>query len=241
MSEHEELESSVAAWVLGALEPEDAETLRAHVDGCASCREVADGLRRVVGALPLAVDEVAPPARLRSRVLAAAAAKRPEAAAPPSVRRPKQPVLIRPGLARRMPTYALAAVAVVALLVGVVVGQVALRPPAQSQVSRFTLSGHEGLAGARATVIDLRSDGLALVDFTGLPAPGPGRVYEVWLIPAGGSPVPAGVFVPDGNGAKVVLISRSVAGYSQVAVTNEAGPDGTSAPTQQPQLYGSVA
>ncbi|HKW58674.1 MAG TPA: zf-HC2 domain-containing protein, partial [Candidatus Dormibacteraeota bacterium] len=76
MSDHEELESSVAAWVLGALDASEAETMRAHVEGCATCREVADRLRRVVGALPLAADEVAPPARLRSRILAAASATR---------------------------------------------------------------------------------------------------------------------------------------------------------------------
>lgn len=247
MSDHEELESSVAAWVLGALEPGEAETMRAHVEGCATCREVADRLRRVVGALPLAVDETIPPARLRSRVLAAAAASRPAAAPAPARSRPRQRPQPRPAavasIARRMPAYALAAVALVALLVGVLIGQTALRapqPPA-GQVARFTLSGHQDLAGAQATVTDLRSDGLALVDFRGLPPPGEGRVYEIWLIPAGGSPVPAAVFVPDTNGSKVVLVSRSLAGYAVMAVTNEAGPDGAQAPTQQPQLFGNVA
>ncbi len=242
MSEHEDLESLVAPWVLGALEPEEAETMRAHIDGCAACREVADRLRRVVGALPLSVDEVIPPARLRSRVLAAASSMRPNAVAAPAVRRPGlRPTPTSPGLARRMPVYAMAAVAVVALLLGVIVGQVAVRPSQQAQVARFTLAGHQGMAGARATVIDLRSDGVALVDFTGLPSPGAGRVYEVWLIPPKGDPVPAAVFVPDGNGARVVLISRSVSGYAQMAVTNEAGPDGSAAPTQPPQLYGNLA
>src|SRR6184192_4257691 len=63
MSDHEELESSVAAWVLGALDAHEAASVRVHVEGCASCRQVAGRLRRVVGALPLAVEEVAPPAR----------------------------------------------------------------------------------------------------------------------------------------------------------------------------------
>jgi hypothetical protein len=63
----------------------------------------------------------------------------------------------------------------------------------------------------------------------------------VWLIRSGGSPEPAAVFVPDSNGSKVVLVNRSLAGYSVMAVTNEPGPDGSPAPTQQPQLYGSVA
>ena len=141
-----------------------------------------------------------------------------------------------------MPAYALAAVALVALLVGVLIGQTAFRAPQPpvGQVARFTLSGHQDMAGVQATVTDLRSDGLALVDFRGLPPPGEGRVYELWLIPAHGSPVPAAVFVPDSSGSKVVLVSRSLAGYAVMAVTNETGPDGAQAPTQQPQLRADV-
>ncbi len=239
MSDHEELESSVAAWVLGAMEPDEAET--------PTCREVADRLRRVVGALPLAVAETIPPARLRSRLLTAAAASRP-AAAPAHARiqprpRPQQRQAAVASIGRRMPAYALAAVALVALLVGVLIGQTAFRAlqPPVGQVARFTLSGHQDMAGVQATVTDLRSDGLALVDFRGLPPPGEGRVYELWLIPAHGSPVPAAVFVPDSSGSKVVLVSRSLAGYAVMAVTNETGPDGAQAPTQQPQLLGNIA
>lgn len=245
---HDELESLVAPWVLGALDATEEDTVRAHVEACPTCRDVAARLRRVVGALPLAAEEVAPPSRLRGRVLAAAAAasrvRDRDVARPPSVARPPLP---RPGVdvafARRIPTYALAAVAVVALLVGVLVGQVAFRGPGPStaQVTRFTLAGHQQMAGAQATVVDLRSDGVALIDFRGLPALGPGRVYEVWLVPAKGDPVPAAVFVPDADGAKVVVVDRSLAGYAVMAVTEEPGPDGSAAPSQQPQLYGDVA
>src|SRR5438094_5884884 len=95
MSDHEELESSVAAWGLGALDAGEAETVRSHAEGCPTCREVAGRLRRVVGALPLVVDEVGPPARLRERVLAAAVASRESPALPPAARavipRPKVP------------------------------------------------------------------------------------------------------------------------------------------------------
>ncbi len=249
MSDHEELESSVAAWVLGALDPDEAETIRAHVEACATCREVADPLRRVVGALPLAVEEAAPPPRLRERVLAAAAESRRPADPAVAVRLKRAPIkafspspLRRFG--RRVPVYAVAAVAVAALLAGILVGEVAFhspQPPAPSQVARFTLAGHQDMSGAQASVIDLKADGVALVDFRGLPQPGSGRVYEVWLIPKGGSPEAVAVFVPDSNGGKVVLVNRSLARYAVMAVTNEPGPDGSPAPTQQPQLYGNVS
>lgn len=249
MSDHEELEGSVAAWVLGALDPAETETVRTHVEGCATCREVAERLRPVVGALPLVVEEATPPPRLRERILAAAAASPRSSQAPaprrvrPAATRTPRPTLLAP-IKRRMPAYAVAAVAVLALLAGVLIGETAFhgpQPPATSRVARFTLAGHLDMAGAQATVIDLRSDGVALVDFRGLPALRTGRVYEVWLIRSGGSPEPVTVFVPDSNGAKTVLVNHSLAGYSVMAVTNEPGPDGSPAPTQQPQLYGSVA
>lgn len=247
MSDHEEIESSVAAFVLGALDPDEAIALRSHIDGCPTCRDVAARLGRVVGALPLAVEESVPPPRLRERVLAAARASSRQsgspATAPIPLPRAKAPAPPRMSFIRRIPAYAVAAVAVLALLIGVVIGQVAHAPqhsPA-GQVARFALSGHEGMSGARASVIDLKSDGLALVDFRGLPQPGSGRVYEVWLIPGTGNPLPVAVFVPDSNGSKVVLVDRSLAGYAVMAVTNEPGPDGSQAPTQQPQLFGNVS
>jgi anti-sigma-K factor RskA len=239
MSDHEELESSIAAWVLGAVDAAEAESIRAHLEGCASCREVASRLRRVVGALPLAVDEVSPPPRLRERILAAAQSR----PAPPVAVRPRRIAPPRPSIPSRIPVYAAAVVALVALLAGLLVGQTlrSPQPPAQSQAVRFTLTGHQDMAGAQATVIDLRSEGLALVDFQGLPQLASGRVYQVWLIPSGGSPQSAAVFVPDSNGSRVVVVNHSLEGYSVMAVTNEPGPDGSAAPTQQPQLYGNVA
>ena len=95
MSDHEGLESNVAAWVLGALDRGEAEEVQAHVEGCASCRETVARLQRAVGAMPLAVDEVAAPARLRERVLAAAAASSGPTGAPSRARRKFTPPVRR--------------------------------------------------------------------------------------------------------------------------------------------------
>lgn len=141
-----------------------------------------------------------------------------------------------------MPTFALAAVAVVALLIGVLIGQVTLHSQqSTAQVARFTLTGHQDMSGAFATVVDFKSDNVALVNFRRLPSPGADRVYQVWLVPEKGDPVPVALFVPDRTGAGVVVVDRSLAGFSVMAVTNEPAPDGSTAPTQQPQLYGNVA
>ena len=247
--DHEELENLVAPWVLGALDAAEVDVVRTHIEGCASCREAASRLGRAVGMLPLDVEEVEPPARLRERIMASAAASRGAAVAPLSLparakdRRPS-PKPLTPSTPRGwVPGYAAAAVVVLALAMGLIAGDLVGRQasPAAPVVLHSTLVGHQALAGARANVIDLKSDGVALVDFSNLPQLPSSKVYEVWLITAAGRADPAGVFVPDVNGSKVVLVGKSLAGYSVMAVTAEEGPAGTLAPTQQPELYGKLA
>jgi len=246
MSDHDELESTIAAWVLGALDADEAESMRVHVDGCATCRLTAARLRRAADSLPLEVEEVVPPARLRERVLIAATAARASTMPSAPARKRAAPV---PGRWKpvatlelgRLTAFAAAATVLLALLIGLVVGGLlgrgSVSPP---QVARFTLAGHGALAAAHGTVIDLKNDGVTLVDFSGLPALDKGKVYEVWLITPGGHPDSAAVFVPDSNGSKVVLVNMPLKGYSQMAVTSEDGPDGSTAPTQQPMLYGAL-
>ncbi len=246
MSEHEEIENLIAAWVLGATSPDESQKVAAHLDSCTSCRTAVARFRRIIDVVPLAVEEVEPPAGLRQRILAIAAEAPRAAAAPagsvvPISRRRRRITVPRFG---RVPLSAAAAMVLVALTAGLVVGDIASRsnPPAPpTQVARFSLTGHDSMAGARASVVDSKSDGIAFVDFSGLPALPPGKVYELWLIGASNRVDAAGVFVADSNGNRTVVVSRPLAGYTTMAVTTEQGPDGVAAPTQQPQLAGSIA
>jgi anti-sigma-K factor RskA len=248
MSDHEELESTVAAWVLGALEADEAASIRVHIEGCATCQQTAARLRRAAAALPLEVEEISPPARLRERVYVAAAAAR--ASTVPSAPARKRVVPARRGWKPaaairfgRLPTLLAAASVVLALLIGLAAGNVIGRnsvTPAVAQVARYQLVGHGTLAGAHGTVVNLKLEGVALVDFNGLPPPAKGKVYQLWLITPGGHPDSAAVFVPDSNGGKVVLVGLPLTGYSQMAVTAEDAPNGSPAPSQQPELYGNV-
>jgi anti-sigma-K factor RskA len=248
MSDHEELESSVAAWVLGALEAGEADLVRTHIEECASCRETVMRLTRAIGALPLDVAEITPPAGLRERILIAAAASPDTATATARTRfdtkeprRTLGPTNLSSHRPSTMAVFAAVAAVVLALVVGLAAGALIGRgTTASPAVVRSALVGHQGLAGARASVINLKGDGVALVDFSGLPQLDPGRVYEVWLITAAGRADPAGVFVPDSNGSKFVLVSKSLAGYTQMAITSEVGPSGAPAPTQNPELYGNL-
>jgi anti-sigma-K factor RskA len=244
-SEHELLEDAVAAYLLGASEPGEAETVRAHLAGCASCRQLAARLTRAVGALPLAVDEVAPPGRLRERILAAASAE-------PPVRNPdfSRNLAVRP---RRMPDFGrnlalgrarwvpLAAAAAVLLAVGVAGGVGISRATAPGvAAAHYTLRGVGSLQGAAAAVVDFRGTATTLVEFRGLPAAPEGKVYELWLIPGAAKPIAAGVFVPDADGSKVLVLPRDLTGVAVMAVTVEQGPEGAAQPTQQPELSGAL-
>ncbi len=245
MSEHDELESSVAAWVLGAVEPGAAEDVRVHIAGCPECQETVARLRPAVEALTLDVDEVEPPAGLRDRILLAArlpaSEPDPKTARVIPLRRRRARAIAR---AWRIPLSGVAVIVAVALAAGLVVGDQLGRgsaPTPPAQVTHFTLAGHGTMQGSTATVTDLRQDGIALVSFSGLPAAPEGKVYELWLITAGNHADPAGIFLPDANGQRLLVVERPLAGYKVMAVTVEAGPSGVASPTQAPELYGTVA
>jgi anti-sigma-K factor RskA len=182
-------------------------------------------------ALGLAVEPVTPPPGLRARVLAAA----------------REPAVLEPRRWRaavRVPLGAVAAMVVVALLGGLLAGErigESRAPAPPSQVAHFTLTGHGTMAGASATVIDLEQDGIALVSFDGLPQVPAGKLYEVWLITSDDRAEPAGIFLPDENGQRLLVVERPLKGYKLMAVTVEAAPSGVAQPTQAPELVGTVA
>src|SRR5438552_8183121 len=100
--EHEEIEDLLAAFVLGAVDPDEDELVRAHLEGCSTCSSAVQRLRRALGVVPLAAETANPPQRLRQQILAAAAAsRRSEVAAPRRTRvlrlRPPRTRLWPPG------------------------------------------------------------------------------------------------------------------------------------------------
>jgi anti-sigma factor RsiW len=70
----DQIRDLAGAFVLGALSPAEADAVRAHLD---SCDEAHAEIRELGGALPVlneSVPVVEPPAGLKSRIMAAAAA-----------------------------------------------------------------------------------------------------------------------------------------------------------------------
>jgi anti-sigma factor RsiW len=60
-----------AAWVLGALDPEDARSFEDHLRSCAQCQELVAGFELVAEALARSGPVVGPPADLEAKTVAA--------------------------------------------------------------------------------------------------------------------------------------------------------------------------
>lgn len=244
-TEHDLLEDAVAALVLGCAPAGDQARLRAHLRSCAGCRELAARLGRAANSLAISPDPVEPPARLQARVRVAATAVR-DRAEPPT-RRDSEPIRLR--RPRPRPPWAQLGVAAAAALTfalgaGLGLGTARVLPAGgqgEGEVARHQLTGTGPMAGAHGTAIQLERDGLTVVDLQRLPALASGQVYELWTIAADGAARPAGVFVPEGDGSKVLLLTRDLSGVRSLAVTVERGPDGAPAPTQASSLVGQLA
>ncbi len=220
-----------AAYALDALDEHEAREFEAHLAQCERCRDELARLSESAAALAWAVDPHVPPSALRERILDAAAAERTNVVPLPV----RNPWLVR----------AIAGVAAVAACAAVGLGIWAtalshsvnrertaraadaraveiLSDPASRRIS---LEGGSGVVA-----VDPTGQGVLVVDR--LPRAPAGKTYEAWVIPAGGDPLPAGLFSGGGR-TTVVRLARSVPRGSTIAATLERA-GGVDAPTQSP-------
>ena len=246
MTEHQDLENSVAAFVLGASEPEEADELREHIRACASCRQLAGRLSRAVDALPLEAAEVKPPDRLRARILEAAAASPRAAAAPTAPTRAKVLTLPRragffSGFSMPRTGYAAAVAALTVSVLALGGWDIGLTQQLnQGSAAHYAITGTGSMANSAASVTSFQREGITLVDFRGMPQPTAGRVYELWMVDKDGKPIPGPVFSPEPDGSKVLLVSRNLNGMKALAVTTEPGPTGSAQPSEPAQMVGRI-
>jgi hypothetical protein len=236
------------AAALGALDPDEAAFLRAHLAACGrphpELRDAADLAAAIGGAWP---DPDLPSPGLRDRLLAAAReTEMPTASA----------TIVTPMRARRSwwrpaalgaSTLAIAA----SLLLAVQVGEnAALRDRltaaderltavelqlerAESWIDRAVATGAdayfmdgEGQAAEASFMLVVEADAAgAVLLMSDLPALADDRVYELW-VERDGQVVSAGTFRPDERGIAAVGIDASLAGIRQAMITIE--PEGGS-------------
>lgn len=220
MSSKHDCGGDVAAYLLGALEPAEADAFTSHLMSCAVCREELEALRGVADVLPMAVQQYRAPKRLRRNVRRAVRqdARRARSA-------PRSGWMTK----RWQPRSVVAATACAAVIVAGAITGLELSGSG-TRVIQAHVVGIGGTADVSVT------SGKAELVVRQLTPPPAGHVYEVWLEAPGKAPSPANVlFSVTARGTAQVRIPRSVRGIAQLMVTPE--PDGGSpAPTHSPVI-----
>lgn len=221
MSENPECVDA-AAYVLGALEEDEAHEFEAHLAGCPECRGELSSLSIVADALPLAAPPHSPPRSLKRRVMAGVRAE------PQEAQRTRS--RSRFGLAPAFPRPAFAAAAGLALALAVAIGALTLGSGAPSTRVIEAAVGWHGSGQLRVS----GNHGELIV--RQMPQPPRGKVYQVWLKRGSRAPAPtSALFDVTAGGAGAVDVPGDLHGVSAVMVTPEP-QGGSSAPTHAPVL-----
>ena len=247
MTGHEQAQELLAPYALGAVSAAEAYEVRVHLPECPICREDLARLSEVVSALPLAVDEVQPPARLKQQILGSALAGTAAGsrfAGLPTNGGSGDEAGLRAPRQRPRPRMLWATAAVAATILAILVGwnvQLQLqvnhaRDLATNGVATAPLRTRTGAGAGEITY--LAQQHLGFVSLHGLATPATGRTYELWVVSADGKATAAGVFLPDGDGSKVIVVAQDIAHHS-IAVTDEPG-GGSPQPTSAPLITGRV-
>jgi hypothetical protein len=235
----EELQEMVELYALGVLEDEESAEMQAHLGrGCTTCQENLKNALCMNASLISSGPDVAPSPKLKRRILAS--------------------VGVQPRGWGWLGAFATACLLVIALWLGneerqrgAELAQArqniievssqrdrldnALRILDQPETVRVTF-GKGAPEPPRGNVFIHAQLGVMLVA-SNLPKLSTGKTYEMWLIPKGGAPRPAGLFQSTGAGSAVHVLSGPVdtAALGAVAVTVE--PEaGSPAPTTQPLI-----
>ncbi len=223
-AEHLLHREDAAAYVLGALEEQEAAAFRAHADACPVCGAEVARLHEAAAVLTVAAPRIDAPRSLKRRVLASAREDQRSRATP-----------ARPGRRRLVPRLELAGA--VALVAGLAIGALLIRSSGGgTTIIRARVAGVSFWHTAKPPVAYLRRSGnRAELVIDHLPQAPLGDVYELW-IERGGKPHPTdALFSPTRFGHADANVPGGVAGASAVLVTAEPR-GGTTAPTMAPLI-----
>ncbi|MFD7069658.1 anti-sigma factor [Streptomyces sp. NPDC059913] len=231
-----------AAYALGALDDGERQAFDAHLHACEACRQEAAEFEATAARLAAAVSQP-PPAAAKAQVMEAIDGVR---QLPPRVPAPAAVPALGDMLRRRAVPLALAASVAAAALGGVAVWQAQNGQGLKQQARRAqqqldtvsavlaapdarTLHG-KAANGALTTVVSSGRQNKAVFTAAGLPAPGAGRTYQLWL-DHDGTMRPAGLIDHDGT----VVLDGDPADAGAVGLTLEPA-GGSPRPTTDPLL-----
>ena len=230
---HEQYEENVGAYLLGALTELEAEVFERHLASCPSCRRELQQLRLAADALPQAVEPVVPPPELKESLMRTVWAEAQEREETKPKRRWWSPPFLE-RLPQVRPAFA-GALAVAALAIGIGIGIGVANMGGGTTTLTASVDHTRAPSGAATLRLPADRGEGALLTVRGLPDPGAGKVYEVW-VQRDGRIQPAGALFDVGRaGAGSAGIPSSLKDARAVAVTAE-GSGGTLKPTQAPVL-----
>jgi anti-sigma-K factor RskA len=220
-SDHNRWSEDLAAYMLGALDREEAAAFERHLEGCERCQEEKRWLEPALQTLPESVERAEPSKQLRQSLMAEVRADaREEAPAPSRSRR----WILKPAMG----------FAVVALLVAGVVGYEVGRDGSGGEDGDSTISRQFGEIGV--TMVSEGEGGTLHLD--GVHQLPPDKVLEAWVEREGEVEAVPALFVPDRHGRASTRI-EDMGGVETLMVTEEPR-GGSETPTGEPLMTMSV-
>jgi len=227
-----------AAYVLWALDEREAEIHGTHLAECPTCRVEVLQLQLVADSLAVGVSRARAHQSLRARIVGTAYAEAELRGA--SRQEPGSVTFGRLGGLSVSWTRRLVPALAGALVLGVGLAAGALAFSSKSSEKTEVIRAIVAAPGHRATA-ELRKVGAQLeLVVVRMPAPPPGRIYEVWLERGTEAPEPTDALfsvTTTGNGS--VGVPGNLHGVSKVLVTDEP-LGGSPKPTRTPVIVGSI-
>lgn len=223
----------LAAYALGALDAQEERAVRAHIDGCDSCRADVRAFGEAVWALAETAQRDAP-ASLRAAIVARARRYRPD------VRRRDRLAVLVDAFLRPVPLAVPVALAV--LLAVALSGYGAARRDADRYAAALsgvvgarvvTLAPTGEFPGVRGSLV-VPANGAAPYLVLDLPAAPSAKTWEAWII-RGETPLAAGI--TDERGVTTLVLTAPLGSGDTVAVTLEPS-GGVERVTGKPVLAG---
>jgi hypothetical protein len=231
----EELKEMYELYTLGLLEDEERIEIDAHLGrGCEACRKSLRDALATNAAVLAAAPEIAPPARLKRRILASVGVRQTGWGWAAALAAACMLVLaLWMSVQERSRSADLADARRTILQIGAERNRMMqalsfLNQPETQQV------GFGKNKPARGNIFVNTRRGVLLIA-SNLPPLTPGRIFEMWVIPKGGAPQPAGLFQSTDSGTAFHMLSGplNLSSGDSIAVTVE--PEaGSSAPTTTP-------
>jgi anti-sigma-K factor RskA len=229
-----EQQVNAAAWVLGALDEAETPAYAVHVDTCTHCQQEIAKLTMVRDALPLAVEQIAPPPELGDRIMGVVSSEAELLrAAGSEADRPAKRERERRGWRSNWLSGGVIGLATgAALAAGFVLGGIVTT----SDSGRLHIDQAKvTIPGAKARLIVEGTRGK--LQMAGMPNPPAGKVYEMWVLRSSATkPVPTStLFSVQADGEGQVYVPYPLREGDKVLITAEQ-EGGADAPTSPPVI-----